>query len=140
MTKLALLGVMALVASVAQAQFLTPFTQADQVSAGWYHTCGVDTGKRLTCWGANGDGQLGDGTTIDRPHPVVPVGMPMAGAKTKLTTFSYDTLMVLQAAPEPLQGSRQTWPLHAVAPPVHVSGKHMPSADAVVPPSASVTV
>lgn len=75
MTKLALLGVMALVASVAQAQFLTPFTQADQVSAGWYHTCGVDTGKRLTCWGANGDGQLGDGTTIDRPHPVVPVGM-----------------------------------------------------------------
>lgn len=41
-----------------------------QISAGWGHTCGVTSDDRLFCWGLNHTGQLGDGTTTDRRHPV----------------------------------------------------------------------
>lgn len=34
-----------------------------QVSPGVWHTCAVKTDRTLWCWGANTDGQLGDGTT-----------------------------------------------------------------------------
>ena len=45
-----------------------------QVSGGNIHTCGLTTDNRLYCWGNNGSGQLGDGTTIERhtPVPVAP--------------------------------------------------------------------
>jgi alpha-tubulin suppressor-like RCC1 family protein len=39
------------------------------------HTCGVTTSHVGYCWGRNNFGQLGDGTTTDRPTPV-----PVAGA------------------------------------------------------------
>ena len=42
-----------------------------QVAAGWYHTCGVATDGRAWCWGFNRDGELGDGTTTDRPTPTL---------------------------------------------------------------------
>src|SRR5207249_3087836 len=32
------------------------------------HTCGVTTADRGYCWGLNGNGELGDGTTTDRPQ------------------------------------------------------------------------
>jgi alpha-tubulin suppressor-like RCC1 family protein len=38
-------------------------------AAGDSHTCAVTTGKSLYCWGLNGDGQVGDGTTDPRPSP-----------------------------------------------------------------------
>jgi alpha-tubulin suppressor-like RCC1 family protein len=34
------------------------------------YTCGVTTSNRVFCWGANTDGQLGDGTTVQRLTPV----------------------------------------------------------------------
>ena len=51
----------------------TPLT-FDQISAGAFHTCGVTTDNRLYCWGTNGAGQLGDGTSTNRltPVPVAP--------------------------------------------------------------------
>ena len=36
------------------------------VTAGTAHSCGIDTSGAAYCWGFNGSGQLGDGTTINR--------------------------------------------------------------------------
>jgi alpha-tubulin suppressor-like RCC1 family protein len=45
-----------------------------QVSAGSSHTCGVTSSNLAYCWGANGVGQLGDGTHTRRLRPVAVAG------------------------------------------------------------------
>ncbi|PYP20711.1 MAG: hypothetical protein DMD53_09885, partial [Gemmatimonadetes bacterium] len=45
-----------------------------RVSAGGSHACGVTPGGAAYCWGANVNGQLGDGTTTDRLSPVAVAG------------------------------------------------------------------
>src|SRR5207249_10259968 len=45
-----------------------------RVSAGGAQTCGVTPGSAAYCWGYNGDGELGDGTTTDRSSPVLVAG------------------------------------------------------------------
>jgi len=39
------------------------------LGVGMFHTCGVQGGGLLTCWGWNASGQLGDGTTTNRLAP-----------------------------------------------------------------------
>lgn len=41
-----------------------------QVATGDVHTCAVTTDKEVFCWGANGSGQLGNGTTTASRFPV----------------------------------------------------------------------
>jgi len=40
-----------------------------KVAAGGSHTCAIKTNGSLWCWGANGDGELGDGTNTSRNTP-----------------------------------------------------------------------
>lgn len=42
------------------------------------HSCAIVSDGRVWCWGANGNGQLGDGTMLDRHQPVEVVGLPGA--------------------------------------------------------------
>jgi alpha-tubulin suppressor-like RCC1 family protein len=44
------------------------------VSAGTSHSCGLTTTGTAYCWGGGGSGQLGDGTTTNRPTPVAVAG------------------------------------------------------------------
>jgi alpha-tubulin suppressor-like RCC1 family protein len=61
------------------------------LAAGTDHTCALvqqDGGSQVLCWGRNDHGQLGDGTTVDRPAPVV---VPISQAITVLAAGGYHT-------------------------------------------------
>jgi len=55
---------------------ITAGNPAIALAAGEFHTCAVLADHTVTCWGHNGSGQLGDGTTTDRSLPTAVVGLP----------------------------------------------------------------
>ncbi|PKN23654.1 MAG: hypothetical protein CVU65_13865 [Deltaproteobacteria bacterium HGW-Deltaproteobacteria-22] len=56
-------------------------TGVTAISAGMYHTCVIKTDGSVWCWGNNGMGQLGDGTTTAR---LVPTAVPALSANVDL--------------------------------------------------------
>ena len=49
---------------------VAPTASAQVLSAGGLHTCAIDVGGEVRCWGWNDYGQLGDGSTKTRMLPV----------------------------------------------------------------------
>ena len=41
-----------------------------EITSGWWHTCALTSSGQVKCWGKNGDGALGDGSTTDRRSPM----------------------------------------------------------------------
>ena len=62
-------------------------TGVTAVAAGWSHTCAALTAGGVMCWGANGFGQLGDGTTTPSTVPVSVAGLPVAVAGIATSVF-----------------------------------------------------
>ncbi len=59
---------------------VTGITDAEDVSAGYYHSCATRTNGSVVCWGGSDDGQLGDGTNIHRISTFVTVSNISTGS------------------------------------------------------------
>jgi hypothetical protein len=70
------------------------------ISSGNFHTCGILTNYSVYCWGGNDNGQLGDGTIIQRYNPT---------AVNKTSTFSSISLGVFHTCGILMNGSAYCW-------------------------------
>ncbi|HTM19966.1 MAG TPA: hypothetical protein VL172_05650, partial [Kofleriaceae bacterium] len=55
---------------------ITGLTGVTDVALGVYHACVILRDGGVRCWGYNGSGELGDGSTERRMAPVTPPGLP----------------------------------------------------------------
>lgn len=71
------IGFVAVLCALAAMSCTTPQPTAEGVatSVGGSHSCAVLSDGTARCWGDNSQGQLGDGTTADRPSPVTVAGL-----------------------------------------------------------------
>ena len=71
-------GIAAAFAEAGAIVHATGATQAEvdtAIAAGSLYTCARTTADAALCWGGNGNGQLGDGSTDDRTTPVPVSGL-----------------------------------------------------------------
>ena len=71
------------------------FAKVKQLSAGWSHTCAVLTTGGVRCWGDNGNGQIGDGTTTRR---LSPVAVPLPGVASIAAGTSHTCALMITGA------------------------------------------
>jgi alpha-tubulin suppressor-like RCC1 family protein len=76
-----------------------------QITAGWYHTCALDTAGAAYCWGDGQYGDLGNDATAESNVPVL--AGPAAPAEVT-TTAGDTTATVSWTAPGSLDGSTLT--------------------------------
>ena len=62
-----------------------------QISAGSFHTCAIDTGGAVYCWGDNSKSQLGDGTTNPSISPIEISQYPSLTTATQISAGGYHT-------------------------------------------------
>lgn len=60
----------------------------DRIAAGTHHSCGLTSTGAAYCWGANGGGQLGDGTLETRTAPVPVTGGLAFASISAATNYS----------------------------------------------------
>ena len=67
-----------------------------QITAGYLHTCALISDGTVTCWGYNGDGQLGDGSNTNSNVPVAVTGGVLAVLPvTDITAGAYHTCALI---------------------------------------------
>lgn len=72
-----------------KANATTTLTNVVAISAGTAHTCALLATGVARCWGAGGNGRLGNGSTGNRPFPVAVSGVTSAtAAKSRFTSIS----------------------------------------------------
>jgi len=72
-----------------------PEVDSNVIGAGIAHTCAITGSGIARCWGANDDGQVGDGTMTVRPTPVPVIGLP---ARIKAIAVGYYHTCALSSA------------------------------------------
>jgi len=69
---------------------------AKAISAGGFHTCAILDDDTAKCWGANGGGRLGDGTTTNRSDPSALSAINLGSGRTSKTISTvYHTCAIL---------------------------------------------
>ena len=90
----AAVGLIAVAGAYGEARTLRP---KRAIAAGAYHACAVSSTGAVRCWGANEEGQLGDGTTTDSSVPVPVVGL---GSGVASVSLGYDNGCALMVSGE----------------------------------------
>lgn len=67
---------------IAESGSATPLSGITSIAADLWHTCAALADGTARCWGYNGHGQIGNGTTSTPNAPVVVIGVTMAVAVT----------------------------------------------------------
>jgi len=65
------------------------------ISSGGGHTCAILDDGTVSCWGYNHEGQLGDGTTIDRNTPTQTASLGTGRTAVAISSGDYNTCALL---------------------------------------------
>ncbi|MCP2502842.1 MAG: hypothetical protein NLN66_02155, partial [Candidatus Thalassarchaeaceae archaeon] len=68
---------------------------AVSITADYGHTCAILDDGSVSCWGENGNGQLGDGTTTDRYTPTPTASLGEGRTAVAIGAGSYHTCTIL---------------------------------------------